>query len=117
MPAKFSAGQMIERVAFDKREEIDDGFGNVVSGDWQEQFQKRAKFIYLRGSETVMAGRLDSRESIICQIWLSDDARQIGTDWQMRDVRRDAAYNIRTLEEDKSRLVLDLLCESNVATG
>jgi head-tail adaptor len=117
MPAKFGAGQMIERVAFDRREAIDDGYGNIIAGDWQEQFQARAKFIFLRGSETVMAGRLESRESIIVQVWANDDTRQIGPDWQMRDVRRGSSYNIRTVEEDKSRLVLDLLAESNVATG
>jgi head-tail adaptor len=117
MPAKFGAGQMIERVAFDRREPIEDPYGNVVAGDWVEQFQARAKFIYLRGSETVMAGRLESREAIIVQVWTCEDARRIGTDWQMRDIRRGAAYNIRSTEEDKSRALIDLLCESAVATG
>src|SRR5262245_56670288 len=115
MPAKFGAGQMIERFAFDQREQIDDGFGNIVSGPWQEQFQERAKIIFLRGSETVMAGRLQSRESIIVQVYLSSQTRRIDADWQARDVRRGETYNVRTLEEDKSRLVLDILCESNVA--
>lgn len=117
MPAKFGAGQMRERVAFDRRAMIDDGYGNIVAGDWEEQFQDRAKFIYLRGSETVMAARLESRETIIAQVWVSNKTRQIGNDWQMRDMRRGAAYNIRTVEEDKSQLVFDLLAESNVATG
>jgi head-tail adaptor len=117
MPAKFGAGQMIERVAFDRREMVDDGYGNLVAGDWQQQFERRAKFIFLRGSETVMAGRLESRETIIAQVWISSETRQIGADWQMRDLRRGDAYNIRTIEDDRSRLVIDLLCESNVATG
>lgn len=117
MPAKFGAGQLIERVAFDKREMIDDGYGNIVAGDWQEQFQHRAKFIYLRGSETVMAGRLESRESIIMQVRVCDDTEQIDTDWQARDVRRGTLFNIRTVEVDRSRALVDLLCEQGVATG
>ena len=32
MPAKFGAGQLNERVAFDKRETIDDGYGNEIAG-------------------------------------------------------------------------------------
>lgn len=117
MPSKFGAGQMVELVAFDMRELVDDGYGNVVAGDWQEQFRERAKFLFLRGSETVMAGRLQSQEAIIVQVHASSRSRQISTDWQMRDVRRGDAYNVRSVEEDKSRLLIDLLCESNVATG
>lgn len=117
MPAKFGAGQLIELVAFDKREVVDDGYGNLVAGDWQEQFQHRAKFIALRAGETVMAGRLESHGSIIMQVRVCDDTRQIDTDWQARDVRRGVAYNIRDITEDRGRAILDLLAESNVATG
>ena len=95
MPAKFGAGQLIELVAFDKREMVDDGYGNSVAGDWAEQFQHRAKFIHLRASETVMAGRLESHGSIIMQVRVCAETEQIGTDWQARDVRRGIAYNIR----------------------
>jgi SPP1 family predicted phage head-tail adaptor len=117
MPNKFGAGQMIELVAFDKRAMVDDGYGNIVAGDWQEQFRHRAKFIYLRGSETVMAGRLESRESIVMQVRKCSDTLQIGADWQARDVRRGTPYNVRTVEEDRSRALIDILAEANVATG
>ena len=115
MPAKFGAGQLIERIAFDKREEIDDGYGNVVSGDFVEQFQHQAKFIQLRASETVMAGRLESHPTLIMQVRACADTRQVGTDWRIRDIRRNVAYNIRDISEDKSRALLDLLAEANVA--
>ena len=117
MPAKFGAGQLDQLVAFDRREIVDDGYGNLVAGDWQEQFQHRAKFIHLRASETVMAGRLESHGSIIMQVRVSADTRQIGVDWQARDVRRGTAYNIRDVQQDKSRAIFDLLAESNVNTG
>jgi SPP1 family predicted phage head-tail adaptor len=115
--AKIGAGQLIELVAFDKRAVVDDGYGNPISGDWQEQFQRRAKFVHVRGSETVMAARLESRSTIIIEIRVSDEALQIGTDWQARDVRRGTAFNIREISEDKGRAYLDLVCEANVATG
>ena len=115
MPSKFGAGQLIELVAFYKREVVSDGYGNEVAGDWQEQFQHRAKFIHLRASETVMAGRLESHGAIIMQVRVCADTEQIGTDWLARDVRRGASYNIRDVQEDKSRAIFDLLAESNVA--
>jgi hypothetical protein len=117
MPAKFGAGQMIELVAFDKREMVDDGYGNIVAGDWEEQFQRRAKFIYLRGSEAVTAARMESREAIIMQVRKSAATMQIAPEWQARDVRRNVAYNIHTVEEDKSRSLIDLFAETGGATG
>jgi len=116
MPAKFGAGQMIERVAFDRRAMVDDGYGNIVAGDFEEQFQARAKFIFATASETVMAGRLEGRQSIIVQIYMQDAAEAVGTDWQMRDVRRGKSYNVREVHEDRTRLLLELLVEGGVAT-
>ena len=51
MPDRFSAGQMRELIAFDKRTGVDDGYGNLVPGPWAEQFRTRAKFIRLRSGE------------------------------------------------------------------
>jgi head-tail adaptor len=118
MPAKFGAGELIERVAFDKRALVDDGYGNTIAGDWEEQFQQHAEFQFLPGSETVMASRLASREPMLARIRISDQARQIGIDWQMRDMRQGKAYNIRDITYDNSRSVIDLLLEGGgVATG
>ncbi len=47
MAAMRSAGDLIQRVAFDRRADIDQGDG-VTVGAWQEQFQTRAGYIALR---------------------------------------------------------------------
>lgn len=117
MPAKFAAGQLRERIAFDARGEVDDGYGNITSGPWAEQFRTRGEFIFIHGSETVMAGRLESHEAIVVRVRANDTTRTITTDWQMRDLKNGETFNVRSIEEDKTRSVLDLLCESNVATG
>jgi hypothetical protein len=117
MPKTFGGGQLFELVAFDQRAVVDDGYGNQVAGDWQEQFQTRAKFIPLRATETVMAGRLESHGAIIMQLRASSETLAIGTDWQVRDVRRGIAYNIREAKQDTSRALVEVLAESNVATG
>jgi len=108
---------MIELVAFDKRGDVDDGYGNTVTGDWTEQFRERAEFVFIRGSEAVIAGRLESTESFVMRIYSNARTRTIKPDWQARDVRRGESYNVLTIEEDKSRAVLDLWITSNVATG
>lgn len=111
------AGELVELVAFDRREAVDDGYGNTVAGPFAEQYRCRAAFIQLRGSEPVMAARLESRQTMVVRIRISAEARAIGTDWQMRDVHHDdEAYNIRTITEDASRAWIDLLVERGVAT-
>ena len=117
MPKSFGAGQMIELVAFDRRTGVDDGYGNVVPGPWQEQFRTQAKFIRLKAGETVMAGRLESHAAVIIQIWASSKSRQIGTDWQARDVRRGTVFNVRDVSPDPGRQILDVLGEQGVNTG
>lgn len=111
------AGLFVQKVAFDKREEVEDPYGNMVAG-WVEQFQDRAHFEFLHGSESVMAARLESHEPMLVRIRTSANAKRIDTDWQMRDLR-DAGkpYNVRDVTWDNSRAVVDLLVEGGVATG
>jgi hypothetical protein len=54
------AGDLKHRVAFDRRERVNDGAGNWQSG-FVEQFSRRAAFIYAGGGESVMAARLEGR--------------------------------------------------------
>lgn len=111
------AGLFIQRVAFDKREEVEDEYGNMVAG-WTEQFQTRAHFEFLHGSETVMAARLESREPMLVRIRMSADAKLIENEWQMRDLGDEAKpYNVRDVTWDNSRAVIDLVVEGGVATG
>lgn len=117
MPKKFEPGELIESVAFDKRSPVNDGYGNQISGPYVEQFRTRAKFIRLRAGETVMADRLQSRATVLIQIRANPETLAIGPDWQMRDLRRGEAYNIREVHQDTSRQLVELLTEARVATG
>lgn len=111
------AGRLYNKMAFDQREMVDDGYGNQVAGDWTEQFQRRAEFIHMRGSEAIMASRLASHAPMLVRIRVDTQTKRIDTDWQARDVRQDMAFNIRDITYDNSRAVIDLLLESGVATG
>ena len=112
--ADRGAGQLFEKVAFDERVISSDGSGNV-EGDFAEQFQCRAGYKYLRGGETVIAGRLQGRQPIVVRVRASSDTREIRPDWQMRDLRTGIAYAVRSVIEVEGRQFLDVLVESGVA--
>lgn len=116
MPDTRSAGSLYYKVALDKREMVSDGMGNEV-GQWVEQFQTRAEFIHLRGSEAVMAGRLQGKHTQVIRVRVSSNSRLISTDWRVRDTRRNIAFNVRDIEWENNRQFIALTCESGVATG
>lgn len=118
MAKRPSAGDLYERVAFDRRADANPDspvdYGNTVS-DWVEQFTCRAQFIHLRGGETVMASRLEGRHSQVIRIRASVASRAVDTDWRVRDVRTGAVFNVRDITPSDDRQFLDVLCEKGVA--
>lgn len=112
------AGRFYFLIAFDRREMVDDGYGNEVAGPWQEQFQRRAEFRTLPGSEAVMAARLQGRQPMQVNVRLDSDTALVGNDWQLRNVRNGLAYNIRDVRKDTTnRAMMTFLVEGGVATG
>lgn len=93
----IDAGSLKERVALDKRQRTDDGAGNYRA-DFVEQFQRRAAFIYAGGSEAVVAERLQGRAILKVRLRKDAQSKTIGTDWQLRDVRRGTVYAIREVD-------------------
>lgn len=114
--AKAGSGQLHYQVALLKREQVDDGQGNT-EGKFVEQFQTRGEYIHLRGSETVMAGRLQGKHTQVIRVRNSSNTRLISTDWMLRDVRTGKSFNIRDIEHEVNRQFIALTCESGVATG
>lgn len=82
----YSAQKLKEKVAFDVREVISDGYGNE-RGPFIEQFERRAGFTFLRGGEGVMAARLEGRQPIVVRLRLCSKTKLISPDWQMRNLR------------------------------
>lgn len=116
MAEKRSAGSLYYKVALDKREMAPDGMGNE-EGEWVEQFQTRAEFIHLRGSEAIIAARLQGRHTQVIRVRVSGNTKLITTDFRVRDTRRDIAFNVRDIEWETNRQFISLTCESGVATG
>lgn len=110
------AGKLDRRLQFERRVETDDGYGNVV-GSWVPEFTVAAHRKWLRGGESVMAARLESKQPVILTIRNSVQARTIGNDWRATDTRDSRVYNIREIpKESETRGYLEMLAESGVAT-
>lgn len=106
----ISAGELRDRVAFDAETTGDDGYGNTVTG-YAEQFIVSAKIRYLRGSEPVIAQRLQGVQPVVITVRASDDTNGIAPSWRVRDVRGAAVFNIRSVTPSDDRHDIDLLCE------
>ena len=81
-----TAQHLYHSVAFDKREDIDGGHGNYQQS-FVEKFSCRAGFTFLRGTESVIAARLEGKQPIVVRVRSSSNTRRIATDWRMRDLR------------------------------
>ncbi len=116
MAKRPSAGDLKHRVAFDARATVDDGYGNPVSGDFAEQFQRRAKFSYAGGGEAVMAARLEGREVFKVNVRSDSLTMTIKSGWQMRDARLGTVYAIDAVDNitDPAWIYLDV--ETGVAS-
>jgi head-tail adaptor len=115
MAKRPTAGSLSERVAFDKRADVDDGYGNTVAGDFIEQYSCWAEFRPRGGSEAVVAARLEGRNIFGVYIRSSNQARQITTDWRMRDTRRGTVYAIKAVDVITDRAWIYLTVESGIA--
>ncbi len=110
-----SAGKLLFKMQFSSRIEQDDGFGNTVSG-WQEEFDASCGITYLKGSEAVMASRLEAKSPIIIAIRNSANARRITAEWRAKDVRTGVIYQIKEHPRpSEDRAMLEMLAMSGVA--
>ncbi|UHD44916.1 phage head closure protein [Aureimonas altamirensis] len=103
-----------ERVTFAARAVVDDGYGNETGG-WADQFTVWAGITYLRGSEAVIASRLEGKQPAVIRVRVSPQTRVITADWRVTDTRTGEIYNIATKVETPDRVFFDLTATSGVA--
>lgn len=116
MPALPGAGDLRERIAFDKRAIVSDGHGNE-EGLFEEQFVVAARVMALRGTERVVAARLEGQQPVVLTVRYSSYTLLIGADWQARNVRSGAVYAITSpaSDPDGRKAFLDLLATTGAA--
>lgn len=125
MSTKKSAGHLSRRVAFDSPISTPDGVGGTEDG-WKEEFELSVGYTRLRGGESVMAARLEGKQTTVIRVRRGQLTKEITTDWRARDVRNNATFdadgqwtgevfNVRSKAETEDRQFIDLICESGVA--
>lgn len=103
MRKRSGAGSLSERVTFQKREEVDDGYGNPVSGDWQDVFTEPARMQPRLGSEPVIAARLTGIQPFTLTVRSSTRARAVTPAWQVVNARSGTTYNIKAIANPDER--------------
>jgi head-tail adaptor len=110
-----SAGELKHRVAFDKRQEVVDDYGNTQTS-FVEQFIVSAKVRAKFGGEAVTAARLTGQQPVTIVVRQSAQTRLIADDWRARDVCSGTEYAIRSIvDPDDCRAWFEILTQTGVA--
>jgi head-tail adaptor len=112
------AGRLREKLHFQSRQLVDDGFGNQQAGDWVVVFTAAAELKPLKGSEPVVASRLSGVQPFVIQIRSCSDARSVTTAWRAVDARNPSRiFNITSVANfDEKNAYLDMMAVQGVAT-
>ncbi|WP_196258571.1 head-tail adaptor protein [Pelagibacterium limicola] len=108
------AGATRARVTFQKRGDADDGWGKVQpgAGDWEDQFTVWVGLAPMRGTETVMAARLQGQQPYVLTVRQSSQTRQITAAWRAvdaRDPKRVFAITAPPADPDGRRAWLEMI--------
>jgi len=105
-----NAGDLIHSVAFGKRVEQGDEFGNT-QGPFAEQFSCRAAYLHLKGGESVLAARLEGKHSQVIRVRFNSNTRQITADWYVKDKRTDMLFAVSDVTPSENRQFVDVLID------
>ena len=85
------AGALRERMHFQKRGDLDDGWGGVTpgAGPFETVFTVSAGMRPRTGGEEVTAARLAGRQPYVVTVRNSSQTRAVSTAWQLVDARNE----------------------------
>ncbi|MFC3164133.1 head-tail adaptor protein [Ciceribacter thiooxidans] len=109
------AGKLRELVNFQNRTEEDDGFGNITSGPHVTIWSAPARIERLRGTESVMAGRLAGSQTVAITIRWQPAAATMTTDWRAVDARSGEIWDITSIEPDERKSFVNILAKTGTA--
>ncbi|WP_028753714.1 head-tail adaptor protein [Rhizobium leucaenae] len=117
-PIRPGIPRLREKLHFQVRALVDDGFGNEVSGDFATQFTAAAELIPLTGSEPVIAARLTGVQPYIIRVRSHVAARAVATAWRAVDARNPSRlFNITSAANiDEKNAYIDMMATQGVAT-
>ncbi len=100
----MAAGKMRAKLAFQKRGTSDDGFGTVVTGDFETVFEEFAELTPRFGSEAVLAGRLNGTQPYTIKVRQCNATREVDASWRAVNARNVAiVYSIVSPGADETQ--------------
>ena len=109
-PDTISFGDLTKRATFQQPFEERDADGMLVQR-YDDQFTVWAHVRHLRGGETVMQSRMQSKSPVILTVRRSPDAERITSEW--RAVIDGRVYEVREdWQPTDDRLYLEMLSEA-----
>ncbi|MFC4172641.1 phage head closure protein [Microvirga sp. GCM10011540] len=104
------SGELRDRVTFQARSVVDDGYGNEVSGPWTDQFTVAANIAPARGREEVLAQRLEGVRPVEITVRWSSQTGQIAPEWRAVNARKPAEiYNIHDIRDPDGKRMWNVL--------
>jgi head-tail adaptor len=67
----------------------------------------------LKASETVLAGRLQGTQTVVCTLRYQSALAGVDGTWRLRNARTGNDYNIRAVTPDVRKQWCDVLCETD----
>lgn len=111
----LGAGDLRDRITFQARGEDDNG---DPIGRWGDRFSRSARLTWLRGSESVMASRLEGRQPVVITVRACSQTRLIDGAWRAVNARNDKQkFNITAVSPAKESGFIDVLAVMGGATG
>jgi len=111
----LGAGDLRDRILFQVRGEDDNG---DPLGGWDDRFTRWAKVVWLRGTESVMASRLEGRQPVVITVRACSQTRLITSAWRAVNARDDKQeFNITAVSPAKEPGFIDVLAVMGGATG
>nr|WP_314085716.1 head-tail adaptor protein [uncultured Shinella sp.] len=106
------AGNLRELVNMQTRTMVDDGFGNEQAGPFETQWSGPARIQILRGTETVMAGRLTGVKTFAITMRWQAEFNTINASWRMVNDRTGEIYDITSIEPDERSAFVNILAKT-----
>lgn len=110
------AGDLRETVEMQTRAEGEDEYGNPIGGDWATVWSAPARIQILRGTETVMAGRLSGTQTVAITMRWQHEFATMNSAWRAKNGRTGEIYNIRSIEPDERKAFVNILTETGVTS-
>ncbi|MBO9194331.1 head-tail adaptor protein [Rhizobium sp. 16-449-1b] len=118
MAKPTGSGALRERLHFQSRAMVDDGYGNEQAGDFATVFTTAARLTPIKGSEPVIASRLAGVQPYIISIRSCVAARAVTTAWRAVDARNPSRiFNITSAANvDEKNAYIDMMATQGVAS-